>query len=125
MKNQVRAWLNYDFLLAFMILEFMPTSGTCLRPLLSCAQAPRRTPLGKHRPLLLKLHRILLNTELQIATIHQLDFAENEKSICHSCLYCIVLLSQDEPNQKSQDILRASGKVFAEKNLQDQLMPCC
>lgn len=35
------------------------------------------------------------------------------------CLYYIVLLSQDELNQKSQDILRASGKVFAEKNPKD------
>lgn len=77
---QVRDWLNYGFLLAFMILEFMRTAGTFLRP---SSPAPRCL----RRILLLKpqcSHRIRLNTEVQMATTHQLEFAENGKSMCHS-----------------------------------------
>lgn len=86
------------------------------------------TLVGKSRPLLLKLRAAPESCAWQ-SSGHLLPISwglhVREVNLPFPGLFSIVLLSQDGPNQKSQDILTESGKVFSEKNLQDQLLPCC
>lgn len=121
-NNQVRD--HEGSLLAFRSLESIPRVRTHWRPLFSSHEDTSReaqTPSAKTwmQPQDLSQYRVpdTLPTS-QSLPVQGDQFAT-------PVLNSIVLLSQDELHQKSQALLRASHKVFAEKTLQDQLLPCC
>ena len=102
-KNQVRGSLNYGFLLAFMILEYISRERTYLAPPLQLPCTWGEALSGKpQRPLLLKHWTTTESFSiLQMSTTHGLESAWKGKSISHSwsVVYCSAFTGWANPEK--------------------------